>query len=231
MDAFFHNLTREAMPVGIDIGKGFTFAVVGGFTITKQLKIVGGNNEEIAFVKDASGDVLSAALDITADKKGKDVLFLYRNGDFVDVYGEKLGEVYAKTFRCRKPLLLKMSDGRKFRLRTANIWRGWLLLPLEYTLEGENGVEATYRCNADKSNFRCEIAENSVLPAEVIVTVGALIALKPLHVGDAKDLSRIIKAEDADDVRDARIVWRISFFFGLLMLAAWLLKCLALLFD
>ena len=217
--------------MGMNVGNSFKFTVVGGFTLTKQLRIINGDQAEVGFVRDDAGDILSAKLDITADKKGQDVLFTYRNGDFVDVYGEKKCELYAKTFRCRKPLLLKTGDGGEFRLRTADIWRAWLMMPLEYTLEGKNGPEATYKCNADKSNFRCAIAENHVLPPEIIVTLGALMAFKPLHVGDAKDLSRIIEAEDADDEKDARIVWRISIFFALLALAAFLLKCLALLFS
>ena len=217
--------------MGIEVGRRFKFTVVGGFTVAKQIKLIDENKREVAFVKDNLKDILATEIEVTADKKGKDVLFAYRKGDFVDVYGEKLGELYAKTFRCRKPLLLKMSDGREFRLRTDHIWKGWLLLPQKYTLEGPNGVEATYTFTTDKSHFACEIAENATLPAEIFVTLGALMALKPLHAGEANDHSRIIEAEDADDVKDARLVWRISFLFGLLMLAGFLLKCLALLFD
>ena len=63
------------------------------------------------------------------------------------------------------------------------------------------------------------------------MTLGAAMMFKALHVVDAKDLSRVMEAEDADDVKDARLVWRLSALFGLLMLAAFLLKCIALLFD
>ena len=218
--------------MSIEIGSGFRITTVSGFTVTKQIRFFSRENGELAFVRDDKGDVLTTNLNITSDKGGKDILFTCRNGDFVDVYGEKLGELYAKAFRCRKPLLLKMSDGREFRLRMASLWRGLLMLPNSYTLEGENGVEATYACGAgDKSSIECKAGDNPELPAEIILLIGALIALKPLHVSDAKDLSRIKEPEDADDAKDARIFLRISFIFGLLLLAVWLLKCLALLFD
>lgn len=216
--------------MGINVGKKFRFETVGGFTVTKQVKLVNESGQELAFVKDnLKGDILTTELNVTADKKGENVLFTYRNGDFVSVYGEKLGEVYAKTFRCRKALLIKMSDGREFRLRTDHIWKGWFLLPQTYFLEGPNGVEATYKFTTSK--FGCEVAENATLPAEILVTLGAAMMFKALYVVDAKDLSRVMEAEDADDVKDARLVWRLSALFGLLMLAAFLLKCIALLFD
>ena len=209
-------------------GKKFKFATVGGFTTTKQVKVVNENNEEIAFVKEnLSGDILTASLNITADKKGEEILFSYRNGDFINVYGE----VYAKAFRCRKPILLKMSDGREFRLRTNNIWKQYLLIPQIYTLTSENGIEATYKFTVDKSSFFCEIAENSSLDSDVIVMLAALVFFKPLHVRDAKDLSRIINAEDSEDQKDARFIARVSFIFGAILCACWLLRSLALLFD
>lgn len=218
--------------MGIDIGKSFKIAVVGGFTLTKQVKFVNEKNETFAFSKETlKGEILDTALDLTADKGGKEILYSFRNGDFMNVYGEKFGELYAKTFRCRKPLLLKTTDGREFRLRTASIWQVWLPLPRKYVLEGKDGIEATYSFNADKSGFKCEIAENSTIPAEVIATLGALIVFQPLHVGDTKNTTRIIEAEDADDAKDARLFWRLSLLFGLLMLAAFLLKCAALIFD
>ena len=218
--------------MSLNIGKKFKFATVGGFTTTKQVKVVNENKEEIAFVKDnLSGDILTTSLNITADKKGEEILFSYRNGDFVNAYGEKLGEVYAKTFRCRKPILLKMSDGRELRLRTNNIWKQYLLMPQTYTLTGENGIEATYNFTADKSSFSCEISENSTIDVDVIVMLGALMLFKALYVGNAKDLSRILKAEDQEDQKDVRFIARVSFTIGAILFAGWLLKCLVLLFD
>lgn len=183
--------------MSLNVGNRFKFVTVGGFTTTKQVKVVNENKEEIAFVKEnLSGDILTTSLNITADKKGEEILFSYRNGDFINVYGEKLGEVYAKTFRCRKPILLKMSDGRILRLLTNNIWKQYLLMPQIYTLTSENGIEATYKFTADKSSFSCEIAENSSIDPDIIVMLAALMLFMPLHVSDAKDFSRIIKAED-----------------------------------
>ena len=218
--------------MSLNVGNRFKFVTVGGFTTTKQVKVVNENKEEIAFVKEnLSGDILTTSLNITADKKGEGILFSYRNGDFINVYGEKLGEVYAKTFRCRKPILLKMSDGRILRLLTNNIWKQYLLIPQIYTLTSENGIEATYKFTIDKSSFFCEIAENSSLDSNVIVMLAALVFFNPLHVRDAKDLSRIIDAEDSEDQKDARFIARVSFIFGAILFAGWLLRCLALLFD
>ena len=213
--------------MSLNVENRFKFVTVGGFTTTKQVKVVNENKEEIAFVKEnLSGDILTTSLNITADKKGEEILFSYRNGDFINVYGEKLGEVYAKTFRCRKPILLKMSDGRELRLLTNNIWKQYLLMPQIYTLTNENGIEATY-----KSSFSCEIAENSSIDPDIIVMLAALMLFKPLHVSDAKDFSRLLKAEDREDQKDAHFIARASFTIGAILFAGWLLRCLALLFD
>lgn len=218
--------------MSLNVGNRFKFVTVGGFTTTKQVKVVNENKEEIAFVKEnLSGDILTTSLNITADKKGERILFSYRNGDFINVYGEKLGEVYAKTFRCRKPILLKMSDGRILRLLTNNIWKQYLLMPQIYTLTSENGIEATYKFTADKSSFSCEIAENSSIDQDIIVMLAALMLFKPLHVSDAKDFSRLLKAEDREDQKDAHFIARASFTIGAILFAGWLLRCLALLFD
>lgn len=217
--------------MSLNVGKRFKFAIIGSFTITKRAKVINERNEIIAFIKDSSGNILTSSQNIAADEKGENVLFSYRNGDFINVYGEKLGEVYAKTFRCRKPILLKMSDGRILRLRTNNIWKQYLLMPQIYTLTSENGIEATYKFTADKSSFSCEIAENSSIDPDIIVMLATLVFFKPLHVSDAKDLSRIISAEDSEDQKDARFIARVSFITGGIFLTAWLLKCLALLFD
>ena len=58
-----------------------------------------------------------------------------------------------------------------------------------------------------------------------------LMLFKPLHVSDAKDFSRIINAEDIEDQKDARFIARVSFIFGAILFAGFLLRCLALLFD
>ena len=213
--------------MSLNIRKKFTFKTVGGFTSTKQVKILDENREVAGFVKDnLSGSILTTSLDITADKKGEEVLFSYRNGDFISVYGEKSGEVFAKTFRCRKPLLLRMSNGREFRLRTSNIWKQYLLLPQTYTLTGEHGVEAVYKFSADKSSFSGKISENNTISADIIVMLGALMLFKSLHVGDTKDFSRIIEAEDKEDLKDARFIARAACAIGILSFIAWLLSCL-----
>ena len=217
--------------MSINIGRKFTFAIVGSFTMTKEVKVINENREVAAFIKDSKGDILTTSLNITADEKGGNVLFSCRNGDFVSIYGEKICGVYAKTFRCRKPVVLKMSDGRIFRLRTDTIWKQYLLRPQTYTLTGENGIEAIYTFSADKSSLSGEILANSTLDPDVIVMLAALVFFKPLHVSDAKDLSRIIGAEDSEDQKDARFVARVSFIFGSILFAGFLVRCLALLFD
>lgn len=74
--------------MSLNVGNRFKFVTVGGFTTTKQVKVVNENKEEIAFVKEnLSGDILTTSLNITADKKGEEILFSYRNGDFINVYG------------------------------------------------------------------------------------------------------------------------------------------------
>ena len=218
--------------MSLNVGNRFKFVTVGGFTTTKQVKVVNENKEEIAFVKEnLSGDILTTSLNITADKKGEEILFSYRNGDFINVYGEKLGEVYAKTFRCRKPILLKMSDGRILRLLTNNIWKQYLLMPQTYVLTGENGIEATYNFTSGKNSLSCEISANSTIDPDIIVMLAALMLFMPLHVSDAKDFSRLLKAEDREDQKDAHFIARASFTIGAILFAGWLLRCLALLFD
>ena len=61
--------------------------------------------------------------------------------------------------------------------------------------------------------------------------LAALMLFMPLHVSDAEDFSRLLKAEDREDQKDARFIARVSFIFGAILFAAWLLKCLVLLFD
>jgi len=58
-----------------------------------------------------------------------------------------------------------------------------------------------------------------------------LMLFKPFHVSDAKDFSRLLKAEDREDQKDAHFIARVSFIFGAILFAGWLSKCLILLFD
>ena len=218
--------------MGFELGKKYQLITVGGFTLTKQTKVVNGKNETVAFFKESlNGDILRTSLNITSDKDGKEILFSCHQGDFVDAYGEKRCELYAKTFRCRKPLLLKSTNGGEFHLRTDSIWQVWIPITKKYVIEGRNGIEATYCFSADKSRFECEIAEKNSLPPEIILTLGALLASMPLTVSDADDLSRVIGPEDDEDKKDARFVARVSLSIGAIFLIAWVLKLLALLFD
>ena len=88
--------------MSIELGKKFKVVTVTGF-VSKEIRVVNGNGEIVAFVKPSmKGDILSTTLDISSDKDGKDILFSYRAGNFINVYGEKLGELYAKAqaFSC-----------------------------------------------------------------------------------------------------------------------------------
>ena len=193
--------------MSIELGKKFNVVTVTGF-VSKEIRVVNGKGEIVAFVKTSvKGDILSTTMDISSDKDGKDILFSYRAGNFMNVYGEKLGELYAKTFRCRKPLLLKTGDNGEFRVRTNSILRMWLPVSHKYVLEGANGIEATFTANTNR--LECEIAENSTLPPELILALTALTLIMPPNIDNADDLSRVLEAEDEKDLADARFPGRV----------------------
>ena len=87
-------------------------------------------------------------------------------------------------------------------------------------------MEAVYKFFADKSSFSGEISENNTISADIIVMLGALMLFKSLHVSDTKDFSRIIEAEDKEDLKDARFIARAACAIGILSFIAWLLSCL-----
>ncbi|MBR1967064.1 MAG: hypothetical protein IKA22_10695 [Lentisphaeria bacterium] len=198
-------------------GKSFKFVKTGGFSLKTNIKIVNDHKEEIAFSQDG-GSGIFAKFQLTSQKKDGEVLMTYSEGKFINVYGETVAELYGKDFNCRKPFLLKTSDGATFHLRTKSLLKTLLKAPREYVLYGDNGEEATYKVNT--SPFRCKITDNpqAVLPQEVILVLGVLLFFSLSYkISDATDISRVIQAEDNEDFRDAKIGYRIA---GVLFLLA-----------